>query len=217
MGLTISSVTLEFSLNKTTTQKVVSECQNLLNNPQRGCIFMMSIKSYIVTPSLPHSSAKMKKKSIAWKQQHTQTRDKFQDNVGSLFLQSTLKNERDKKLGLKKQFGLPIVEASSPVISQNFSTEGNPRDRSVCFQTISSDHYLHFGELERPNPLTLGADTFQQSFYIFPLFCMITKVLSEVCKQKFPMMILLTSACGTQRQWKCPHNNQFYWPGGKIS
>ena len=34
LGLTINSVTLELSLNKTKTQKVVSERQNLLNNPQ---------------------------------------------------------------------------------------------------------------------------------------------------------------------------------------
>ena len=33
-GLTINSVTLELSLNKTKTQKAVSEHQNLLNNPQ---------------------------------------------------------------------------------------------------------------------------------------------------------------------------------------
>ena len=34
LRLTINSVTLELSLNKTKIQKVVSECQNLLNNPQ---------------------------------------------------------------------------------------------------------------------------------------------------------------------------------------
>ena len=34
LGLTINSVTLELSLNKIKTQKVVSERQNLLNNPQ---------------------------------------------------------------------------------------------------------------------------------------------------------------------------------------
>ena len=34
LGLTMNSVTLKLSLSKTKVQKVVSECQNLLNNPQ---------------------------------------------------------------------------------------------------------------------------------------------------------------------------------------
>ena len=38
LGLTINSVTLELSLNKTKVQKVVSECQNLLNNPQTSIL-----------------------------------------------------------------------------------------------------------------------------------------------------------------------------------
>ena len=38
------------------------------------------------------------------------------------------------RLKVKKQFRLLGMEASSPVISENLSTEGNPRDRSVCFQ-----------------------------------------------------------------------------------
>ena len=38
LGLTINSVTLELSLNKTKIQKVVSECQNLLNNPQTSIL-----------------------------------------------------------------------------------------------------------------------------------------------------------------------------------
>ena len=54
--------------------------------------------------------------------------------------------ERDSILGVKKQFGLLGMEASSPVISENLSIEGNPRYRSICFQIISSDQYLFFGE-----------------------------------------------------------------------
>ena len=38
MGLTINSVTLVLSLNKTKIHKVVSECQNLLNNPQTSIL-----------------------------------------------------------------------------------------------------------------------------------------------------------------------------------
>ena len=38
LGLTINSVTLELSLNKTKIQKVVSECQSLLNNPQTSVL-----------------------------------------------------------------------------------------------------------------------------------------------------------------------------------
>ena len=38
LGLTINSVTLELSLNKTKIQKVVSECKNLLNNPQTSIL-----------------------------------------------------------------------------------------------------------------------------------------------------------------------------------
>ena len=38
------------------------------------------------------------------------------------------------------------MEASSPFISENLSTEGNPRNRSVCFQTISSDQDVLFVE-----------------------------------------------------------------------
>ena len=38
------------------------------------------------------------------------------------------------------------MEASSPFISENLSTEVNPRNRSVYFQTISSDQDLLFVE-----------------------------------------------------------------------
>ena len=54
--------------------------------------------------------------------------------------------ECDSRLGVKKQFGLLRMEASSPVISENLSTEGNPRDRSICFQIISSDQDLFYVE-----------------------------------------------------------------------
>ena len=37
-GLTMNSVTLKLSLSKTKVQKVVSECQNLLNNPQTSIL-----------------------------------------------------------------------------------------------------------------------------------------------------------------------------------
>ena len=39
-----------------------------------------------------------------------------------------------------------------PVISENFSTEGNPRDRSIFFQIISSDQDLLFGEAKSTEP-----------------------------------------------------------------
>ena len=52
---------------------------------------------------------------------------------------SSQHTERDSRLGVKKQFGLLGMEASFPVISQNLSTEGNPRERSICLQIISSD------------------------------------------------------------------------------
>ena len=38
LGLTMNSVTLKLSLSKTKVQKVVSECQNLLNNPQTSIL-----------------------------------------------------------------------------------------------------------------------------------------------------------------------------------
>ena len=62
------------------------------------------------------------------------------------------KTERDSKLGVKKQFGLLRMEASSQVISENLSTEGNPRGRSICFKTYFSEttviHKLfeHYGK-----------------------------------------------------------------------
>ena len=38
LGLTINSLTLELSSNKTKIQKVVSKCRNLLNNPQASIL-----------------------------------------------------------------------------------------------------------------------------------------------------------------------------------
>ena len=54
--------------------------------------------------------------------------------------------ECDCRLGVKKQFRLLGMEASSPVISENLSSEENSRDRSICFQIISSDQDLLFVE-----------------------------------------------------------------------
>ena len=59
---------------------------------------------------------------------------------------SSQQTECDSRLGVKKQFELIRMEASSLVISENLSTERNPRDRSICFQIISSDHNLLFAE-----------------------------------------------------------------------
>ena len=61
--------------------------------------------------------------------------------------------ELDRRLGVKKQFGLLGMEASSPVVSENLSTEGNPRGRSICFQTISSDQIKNYFPW-RPDPLS---------------------------------------------------------------
>ena len=60
--------------------------------------------------------------------------------------------ERNSRLGVKKQFGLLGIEASSPVISENLPNEGNSRDRSICFQIISSDQDLLFVEARSIEP-----------------------------------------------------------------
>ena len=60
--------------------------------------------------------------------------------------------ERDSILEVKKRFGLLGMETSSPVISENLSTEGNSRDRSICFQIISSDQDLLFVEVRSIEP-----------------------------------------------------------------
>ena len=43
LGLTINSVALEISLNRTKIQKVVSECQNLLNHPQTSILELIRL------------------------------------------------------------------------------------------------------------------------------------------------------------------------------
>ena len=92
------------------------------------------------------------------------------------------------------------MEASSPVISENLSTEGNPRNGSICFQIISSDQDLI---LWRPGPLSQAADVchrnwFHKSLYAFPPFCLIPMVLSKVLKDKVLMMILVTPGWPSQ-------------------
>ena len=59
--------------------------------------------------------------------------------------------ERDSRLGVKKQFGLLGMETIS-VISENLSTGENSRDRSICFQIISSDQDLLFVEARSIEP-----------------------------------------------------------------
>ena len=59
---------------------------------------------------------------------------------------SSQQTEYDSRLGIKKQFELFGVEASSAVVSENLLIEGNPRDTSTCFQTILSDQDLLFVE-----------------------------------------------------------------------
>ena len=102
-------------------------------------------------------------------------------------------------LRVKKQFRLLGMEASSPVISENLSIEGNHRDRSASRLSHQIKTYFSW----RPDPLRQAADAFQQnwfhkSLYAFPPFCMIPKVLSKVRKDKVPMMILVTPAWPSQ-------------------
>ena len=81
--------------------------------------------------------------------------------------------ERDSRLGVKKLFGLLGMEASCPVISENSSTEGNPRDRFICFQIISSDQYLLFVEAGSIEPSSRCLPTklvTQESLCFPPLF-----------------------------------------------
>ena len=92
------------------------------------------------------------------------------------------------------------MEASSPVISENLSTEGNPTDRSICFQTISSDENLLFmeaGSIE-PNSRCLPIKLVPQKSMLFPSFFMIPRVWSNVLKEKVSMMILVTPAWPSQ-------------------
>ena len=132
--------------------------------------------------------------------------------------------ECDSWLGVKKQFRLLGMEAGSPVIFDNLSTEGN---LEIIY--LLPD-YLIRSRLTfswRPDPLSQAADAFQQnlfrkSLYAFSPFCMIPKVLSKVLKDKVTIWWSLylqpgNHNCGTQKRWECSYNNQFYWPGGEIS
>ena len=64
------------------------------------------------------------------------------------------------------------------------SFQRNPRDRSICFQIISSDQDLHFVEARSIDPSSRCLPTRlvpQESYlYAFPLFWMIPKDLSKV-------------------------------------
>ena len=108
--------------------------------------------------------------------------------------------ERDSRSGVKKQFRLLGMETSSPVISENLSTEENSRDRSICFQIISSDQDLLFVEDRsiEPSSRCLPKNWFHKSLYVFRPYCMIPKILSKVRKEKEPMMILVTPAWPSQ-------------------
>ena len=108
--------------------------------------------------------------------------------------------ECDSRLGVKKQFRLLGMEVSSPVISEDLPTEGNPRDRLFASR-FSRQIKTYFSWSQ--DPLSQAADFFQQnwfhkSIYAFPPFCMISKVLSKVLKDKVPMMILVTPAWPSQ-------------------
>ena len=121
--------------------------------------------------------------------------------------------ERDGRLGA----GLLRMEASSPVISENLSTEGNPVERSICFQTISSDQDLLFAEAGSIEPSSRCLPTKLVSLKSLsspPPLCMIPKVLSKVLKEKAHMMILVTPAWLSPlwypEEMEIPYNNQFY-------
>ena len=80
--------------------------------------------------------------------------------------------ECDRRLGVKKQFRLLGMEASSPIFSENFSFEGSPRDRSICFQIISSDQDLLFMEARSTDPSSRCLPTKlvpQESFCFSPI------------------------------------------------
>ena len=113
-------------------------------------------------------------------------------------------NKCDSRLGVKKQFGHLGIEASSPVISENLSSEGNLRDRSVCFHIISSDQALLFVEAGPVEPGSRCLPTKlvpQESLYISPIY-MILKALSKILKDQVPMIFFATPAWPSQL-W-CP-------------
>ena len=49
LGLAINSVTPELSLNKTKIQKVISECHNLLNNPQTSVLELTKLTGLLTS------------------------------------------------------------------------------------------------------------------------------------------------------------------------
>ena len=78
------------------------------------------------------------------------------------------------------------METSSPVISENLSTE----DLSKDGDQINS---------WSPGSLSQAVDVFQQiwfdkNFYALPPFCVMLKVLSKVLQGKVPITILVTHA-----------------------
>ena len=113
-------------------------------------------------------------------------------------------NKYDSRLGVKKQFGHLGIEASPPVISENLASEGNLRDRSVCFHIISSDQALLFVEAGPVEPGSRCLPTKlvpQESLYISPIY-MILKALSKILKDQVPMIFFATPAWPSQL-W-CP-------------
>ena len=82
------------------------------------------------------------------------------------------------------------MEASSPVISENLSTEDLSKDGDQ----------IHSWS---PGSLSQAVDVFQQiwfdkNFYALPPFCVMSKVLSKVLQGKVPITILVTHAWPSQ-------------------
>ena len=94
------------------------------------------------------------------------------------------------------------MKDSSEVVSEDLSTEGNPRDRSICFQTISSDQDLFFLETGSIEPRkrslprkSIPREAIQENqFHAIHPFYMIPTILSKVLKKKVPLVILVTPA-----------------------
>ena len=103
--------------------------------------------------------------------------------------------ECDSRLGVKKQFGLIKMKASSPVISENLSTKGSPRDRSTCFQIISSDQDLLFMETRS---IESSSRCLPQESLCFSPILHDPKCFEQVLKYKVPMMILVILAWPSQ-------------------
>ena len=113
-------------------------------------------------------------------------------------------SEDDSRLGIKKQFGLLGMETMSPVISENLSTEETPE---IDLFASRLSHKIKTYFLGRSDPFSQEVDTFQQNWfhktvYAFLPFCMISKVLSKIGKDKVPMTNLVTTAWPSQL-W-CP-------------